>query len=33
MTLFKALYGYDPKIRIDITSTEDVATKGRVLAA
>ncbi len=32
MTLFKALYSYDPKVRIDITSAEDIATKGGVLA-
>ncbi len=31
MTLFKALYGYDPEVRINITSAEDVTTKGGVL--
>ncbi len=32
MTLFKVLYSYDPEVRIDITSTKDVTTKGGVLA-
>jgi len=32
MTLFKALYSYDLELQIDITSTEDAATKGEVLA-
>ncbi len=32
ITLFKVLYDYNPKVRINITSTKDVTTKGGVLA-
>jgi len=33
ITPFRALYGYDPELRIDITSAEDVASKGEAPAA
>jgi hypothetical protein len=33
ITPFRALYGYDPKLRVDITSTKDTASKGEALAA
>ena len=33
ITPFQALYSYDPELRADITSTEDSASKGEVLAA
>jgi len=33
ITPFQALYGYDPKLRIDITSAKDVASKGEVPVA
>ena len=33
ITPFRALYGYDPELRVDITSAEDAATKGEAPAA
>ena len=33
ITPFRALYGYDPELRVDITSTKDTASKGEVLVA
>src|SRR6266567_2619760 len=33
ITPFRALYGYNPELRVDINSAEDAATKGEALAA
>jgi hypothetical protein len=33
LTPFRALYGYDPELRIDITSAEDSTSKGEAPAA
>jgi hypothetical protein len=33
LTPFRALYGYDPEFRIDITSAEDSTSKGEAPAA
>jgi hypothetical protein len=33
ITLFKALYSYDPELQIDLPSTKDSTKKGEVLAA
>jgi hypothetical protein len=33
ITPFRALYGYDPELRVDITSAEDTASKGEAPAA
>jgi hypothetical protein len=33
ITPFRALYGYDPELRVDINSAEDTASKGEALAA
>ena len=33
ITLFQALYGYDPELRINITSAKDTASKGEAPAA
>jgi hypothetical protein len=32
ITPFRALYGYDPELRVDITSAEDTASKGEAPA-
>ena len=33
ITPFRALYGYDPELRVDINSAEDTASKGEAPAA
>jgi hypothetical protein len=33
LTPFRALYGYDPELRINITSAEDSTSKGEAPAA
>jgi hypothetical protein len=33
ITLFQALYRYDPELQFDITSTKDTTSKGEALVA
>jgi hypothetical protein len=33
ITLFRALYGYDPELRVNINSDKDTASKGEAPAA
>ena len=33
ITLFQALYRYDPELQINITSTKDITSKGEAPAA